>query len=73
MELGDMRLATTQRLFEALMGGSSAEELKPQVDKLPSEEREMLLSALYNVRHEVAAVCQARAVEIDRLLDLQAV
>ena len=73
MKVYDMRLATTRKLFEAVMGGSSAEELRPQIDKLPSEEREMLLCALHDVRHEVAALCLERATEIDRLLNLRSV
>jgi hypothetical protein len=66
-----MSLAAMRSLFDAVMSGCSAEELKPRVDKLPFEERDQLLRALYSVRPEVAAKCQARAAEIDRLLNLR--
>ncbi len=60
-----MSLTALRSLFEAVIGGCSAEELKPRLDKLPFEERELLLSALYGVRDEVATSC------IDRLLNLR--
>jgi hypothetical protein len=66
-----MLQAIMQSLFEAMLGGSSAEEVKSRLDKLPFEERDQLLRALYSVRPEVAARCQARAKEIDRLLNLR--
>jgi hypothetical protein len=66
-----MQLLTAQQLFDVVMGGGSAEELRPQVYSLPFEERDQLLSALHFIRNEVAANCQARAEEIDRLLDSQ--
>jgi hypothetical protein len=64
-------LTTAEELLEALLGGGSAEELRPQVANLPYEEREMLLCALHSVRPEVAEICRERAVEIDRLLSVQ--
>jgi hypothetical protein len=64
-----MDFRAIQKLFEAVMGGSSAEELRAQVYDLPFEERELLLRALHDVRHEVAATCRDRAVEIDLLLN----
>jgi hypothetical protein len=69
----NMRLTASRKLFEEVLGGSSAEELRPQLEMLPAAEREILLQALHEVRQEVAAVCEARAVEIDRLLNLQSV
>ena len=63
-----MTLEDPRAVFQAVIAGASAETVRPQIDDLTSEERELLLSALYGVRDEVAMECRARATEIDRLL-----
>ena len=63
-----MTLENSRAVFEAVMAGASAETVRSQIDDLPCEERELLFSALYGVRDDVAVECRARATEIDRLL-----
>ena len=65
-----MPLSTSRGLFEAVMAGSDAEELLPHLQRLPDDERDLVLLTLHAMRDEVAANCQARADEIDHLLTL---
>ncbi len=63
-----MPLSTPKGLFEAVLGGCTAEELLPHLKRLPKEERELVILTLQAMRNEVAANCDARADEIDSLL-----
>lgn len=65
-----MPLSTPKGLFEAVLGGCTAEELLPHLKRLPKEDREMVILTLQAMRNEVAANCEARADEIDHLLSL---
>ena len=67
-----MTLENPRTIFEAVMAGAAAETVRPQIDDLPCEERELLLSALYGVRDDLAIKDQTRASEIDRLLRYRA-
>jgi len=50
------------------MAGSSAEEVQPDVLRLPSTELQALLGTAILLREEVAAICLEPAAEIDRLI-----
>ena len=60
--------ATPADFVAALLGGSSARYLRESIRRLSSQDYLELSCTLCCMRNEVAANCQERANEIDRLL-----
>lgn len=56
-------------VFEAILAGASAEDVRPAVRRLPPEEFRTLMCTFCLMHREVAGVCADRADEIGALLD----
>ena len=59
---------TGQQAVDALLAGSTAEELQPEVSQLPIMEVHALLCSACWMRDEIANNCTAYAAEVDALL-----
>lgn len=58
----------TADIFQALLGGALIEDLQARINDLTSDERDILLCTASCIQTAVAANCQERADEIERLL-----
>ncbi|HEV2688845.1 MAG TPA: hypothetical protein VGV35_09830 [Bryobacteraceae bacterium] len=60
----------TAAIFQELMGGSSARELQPSIDRLSDDEQDILFCTAASIQSAVAETCRARAEEIAGLLTI---
>lgn len=61
-------LTSAQEVLKALLGGTSATELQPEVERLPAIELTSLICAACSMREDVMANCKEVGAEVDRLL-----
>jgi len=59
---------TGQQTVDALLAGSTAVELQPEVSQLPIMELHALLCSACWMRNDIASNCAAYADEVDKLL-----
>ena len=62
------QLRTRHNIMNALLAGSAAVELQPQISRLPIMEVHALVCSACWMRNDIASNCVAYAEEVDRLL-----
>ena len=56
------------RIYRALLGGGSSEQVQPSIERLSAEEHEVLLRQLGDIRDELHSICADHAEEVERVL-----
>ena len=55
-------------IYTGLLAGAAAEEVQTAIDRLPSDQRELLFTMLSGIMRELWNTCIDRAIEVDRVL-----
>jgi hypothetical protein len=58
-------------IYQAILAGTRADLVSPQLASLPAHERKQILYHLNTVREEVASICAGPAAQIELLLQQQ--